>query len=73
MEDRKLSEKGMTEYIDNDFKSSNYTIILGIISKYNDARPKIPFFSKVAIRYMVKTLSNLGYQIKIKNIFNVDA
>lgn len=69
---RKLSEKGMTEYIDNDFKSSNYTIILGIISKYNDARPKIPFFSKVAIRYMVKTLSNLGYQIKIKNIFNVD-
>ena len=63
----------MTEYIDNDFKSSNYTIILGIISKYNDARPKIPFFSKVAIRYMVKTLSNLGDQIKIKNIFKVDA
>ena len=50
---QKLIEKGLSEYIDEDFKASNYTIVLGIISKYNEVRPKIPFFSKVAIRYTV--------------------
>ena len=68
----KLTEKGMSKYIDEDFKASNYTIVLGIISKYNEVRPKIPFFSKVAIRYTVKTLLNLGYRIQIKNIHNLD-
>lgn len=70
---QKLTEKGMADYIDNDFKPSNYTIVLGIISKYNEARPRIPFFSKVAIRYTVKTLLNLGYRIEIKNIHNLEA
>lgn len=69
---QKLIEKGLSEYIDEDFKASNYTIVLGIISKYNEVRPKIPFFSKVAIRYTVKTLLNLGYEIQIKNIHNLD-
>ena len=64
---------GLGVDIDNDFKPSNYTIVLGIISKYNEARPRIPFFSKVAIRYTVKTLLNLGYRIEIKNIHNLEA
>ena len=68
----KLQEKGFASYIDNNFKSSDYTIVLGIISKNNEQRPPIPFFSKVAIRYAIKTLSNLGYKVAIKNIYNED-
>ena len=64
----KLQEKGFGSYIDNDFKSNNYTIVLGIISKGKEPRPNIPFFSKVAIRYAAKTLSNLGYNVAIRNI-----
>lgn len=66
----KLQEKGYASYIDNNFKPSDYTIVLGIISKSTEQRPQIPFFSKVAIRYATKTLSNLGYNITIKNIYN---
>lgn len=66
----KLQEKGFGSYIDNDFKSNNYTIVLGIISKGKEPRPNIPFFSKVAIRYAAKTLSNLGYNVAIRNIHN---
>ena len=66
----KLQENGFVSYIDNGFKPSDYTIVLGIISKSNEQRPQIPFFSKVAIRYATKTLSNLGYNIAIRNIYN---
>lgn len=65
---RRLQEEGFASYIDNDFRSNNYTVVLGIISKGNEQRPQIPFFSKVAIRYATKTLSNLGYNVAIRNI-----
>ncbi len=64
----RLQEEGFASYIDNDFRSNNYTVVLGIISKGNEQRPQIPFFSKVAIRYATKTLSNLGYNVAIRNI-----
>lgn len=50
------------------FKPNEYTIIIGIINKYHDERPKIPFFSKVALRYTLKRMENLGYTVKLKNI-----
>lgn len=52
------------------FNSNNYKIILAIITKYNDSRPKIPFFSKVAIRYAIDGLKRKGYSVEIKNIFD---
>ncbi len=69
----RLQEEGFTSYIDNDFRSNNYTVVLGIISKGNEQRPQIPFFSKVAIRYATKTLSNLGYNVAIRNIHSEES
>ena len=54
----------------DDFNANQYTIILAIITKYTDERPKIPFFSKVSIQYAVDGLVRKGYNVKIKNIYN---
>lgn len=69
----RLQEEGFASYIDDDFRSNNYTVVLGIISKGNEQRPQIPFFSKVAIRYATKTLSNLGYNVAIRNIHSEES
>ena len=55
---------------ENDFRASDYTIILAIITRYNTERPHIPFFSKVAIRYAIDGLTRKNYMVKIKNIFD---
>ena len=52
----------------DNYKSSDYTIVIGIINKYHEERPKIPFFSKVALRYTIKRITNFGYKVEIKNI-----
>jgi len=44
------------------------TVILAIISKYDDERPPIPFFSKIALRYTVRRLRAYGCDIYLKNI-----
>lgn len=54
------------------FNSNEYTIILAIITNKNSDRPKIPFFSQVAIRYAIETLQKMGYEVKIKNIYNIN-
>ena len=54
-----------------DFKPNNYTIIIGIINSYNDERPKIPFFSKVSLRYTINYMKNIGYNVQLKNINKV--
>lgn len=69
----RIQEEGFASYIDDDFRSNNYTVVLGIISKGNEQRPQIPFFSKVAIRYATKTLSNLGYNVAIRNIHSEES
>ena len=51
-----------------DFRPSDYTIIIGIINKYHDERPKIPFFSKVSLGYTIKSMRNYGYKVELKNI-----
>ena len=67
----KLRENNITNLIEDNFDASNYTIILGIINKYQDERPKIPFFSKVSIKYAAQLIKNLGYGFEIKNIKKV--
>lgn len=53
---------------DNRFFPSNYEIIYLIITKKKDERPKIPFFSKVVLMYIVKTLRGYGYKVSLKNV-----
>ncbi len=65
----KANKKIGKDYFQKDFKSSDYTIILGIITNKMDERPKIPFFSKVAIKYLVQDLTKMGYKVKLKNIY----
>lgn len=52
----------------DDFIPNIYTVVLAIITKTNDERPKIPFFSKVSIQYAIDGLRRKGYKVKIKNI-----
>ena len=58
------------EVFDERFSSKDYTIILAIITNKDIDRPKIPFFSKVSIRYAIDGLQRKGYKVKIANIFN---
>lgn len=64
----KMKEKGFKISFPEQYSTSDYTIIIGIINKYEDERPKIPFFSKVSIRYTINSLKRLGYKVKLKNI-----
>ena len=43
-------------------------VILGIISKVDSERPRIPFFSKVALKYAKQRLEMDGCKLSIKNI-----
>lgn len=49
-------------HVDRNFTSSNYTIVYAIICKGDARRPRIPFFSRVAIRHAVKTIKQLNYK-----------
>lgn len=64
----KLNSFGWNDCIDANFDPTRYTIVIGIINKYNDERPRIPFFSRVSIRFASKTIRNMGYNICLKNI-----
>ena len=66
---RNEANKKMGQIIfDDDFMPSIYTVVLAIITKNFDKRPKIPFFSKVSIQYAIDGLRRKGYKVKIKNI-----
>jgi uncharacterized protein (TIGR04141 family) len=65
----KLSSLKYDDYIDDKFDSRNYTIVLGVITNKISDRPHIPFFSKVSIRYLVKSLNRLDYNFEIANIY----
>lgn len=58
------------DYFKNDFDPREYTIVLGVITKYRSERPKIPFFSKVAIKYLMQDLQKMKYNVRIANIYN---
>lgn len=66
----RANEKIGTNYFKKDFQESDYTVVLGIITNKEGEKPKIPFFSKVAIKYLVQELNKMGYKIELKNILN---
>lgn len=65
---QKMLAAGEPDCISEPFRSSEYEIIIAIINKFQDERPKIPFFSKVAICFATTSMKNLGYNVKLKNI-----
>ena len=64
----KMKQCKFDRVLPDNYKSSDYAIVIGIINKYHEERPKIPFFSKVALRYTIKRITNFGYKVEIKNI-----
>lgn len=66
----KMAENGCPDVIPERFNSSDYEIVIAIINKFTEERPKIPFFSKVAICYTVNTIRNFGFKVSLKNIKN---
>ena len=67
MVNQKLRDNKL-ELLPTEFNSSNYTVVLAIINRYKEERPKIPFFSKVSIRFTARLIKNMGYNVCIKNI-----
>ena len=65
---QKMCAAGESDCISEPFRSSDYEIVIAIINKFRDERPKIPFFSKVAICFAATNMKNLGYSVKLKNI-----
>lgn len=64
----KMNKFKFDKRLPTNFKATDYTVIIGIINKYHDERPKIPFFSKVSLRYTINSIKNLGYKVQLKNI-----
>jgi uncharacterized protein (TIGR04141 family) len=64
----KLKNFKYDAFVDKKFNSNSYKVVIAIINKFTSERPKIPFFSRVSIRYAVRAISNLGYKVEIKNI-----
>lgn len=67
----KMNELKIDYHLPEDFNPSNYNVVLGIITRSGNtnSRPKIPFFSKVSIKYAKEVIErNLGYKMFIKNI-----
>lgn len=68
---KKVNEKLESQFGNrflSEFNPTNYTIVVGIINKYHEERPKIPFFSKVSLGYTIKRMRNFGYKVELKNI-----
>ncbi|MEG0426942.1 MAG: TIGR04141 family sporadically distributed protein [Akkermansia sp.] len=67
----KLNEKleiGWIVPTDTKIKIDEYEVVFGIISKINEERPSIPFFSKITFKNIASTLSNFGYKVSLKRI-----
>lgn len=58
------------KFPNNYFDPSDYEIVYGIISKYTDERPHIPFFSMVVFNDVYHTLTRFGYRVSLKTILN---
>lgn len=67
----KMLAEGYPDVITDSFNSTDYEVVIAIINKFTEARPKIPFFSKVAICFTVKNIQHYGFKVSIKNIINI--
>lgn len=56
---------------DKRIKIDEYEVVFGIISKNNEERPSIPFFSKITFKNIASTLSNYGYKVSLKRILDI--
>ena len=65
---QKMLAAGEPDCIIEPFISSEYEIVIAIINKFHEERPKIPFFSKVAVCFATTNMKHLGYRVKLKNI-----
>lgn len=65
---KKAIDGGEGDVIQEPFNSQDYEIVLAIINKFDNPRPKIPFFSEVSLCYTATNIRNLGYAVSIKNI-----
>lgn len=54
----------------NPFNPRLFEVVYGIISKYRDSRPHIPFFSMVVFHDVFQTLRSFGYTVSLKAIYN---
>lgn len=52
----------------DDFRANRYSIVFAVMSKEDNDRPSMPFFSKVILRDTVKSLRAFGYQVYLNNI-----
>ncbi len=63
---KEQSKKRQFQIKDSDTK--DITVILAILSDFEEDHPPIPFFSKIAIRYAQRRLQAFGCKVFIKNI-----
>ena len=66
-ESKKYSDYKFPESTKN-FNAKDYEIVYGIITEKSGAKPHIPFFSKIALKHIYKTLTAFGYTVTIKNV-----
>ena len=64
----KMQEDGYRGAVPEPYHASDYEIVIAIINRFTEVRPKIPFFSKVAMCFTATNIRNLGYSLTIKNI-----
>ena len=64
----KMQEDGYDGAVPEPYHASDYEIIIAIINRFTEVRPKIPFFSKVAMCFAATNICNLGYSLTLKNI-----
>ena len=64
----KMQEDGYRGAVPEPYHASDYEIVIAIINRFTEVRPKIPFFSKVAMCFAATNIRNLGYSLTLKNI-----
>lgn len=64
----KMQEEGYRGAVPEPYHASDYEIVIAIINRFTEVRPKIPFFSKVAMCFTATNIRNLGYSLTLKNI-----
>lgn len=58
----------LVDQANNYFHREDYEIVYAIITDTADARPSIPFFSKVAFRHVCRRLLDYGYHVSLMKI-----
>lgn len=68
---QKVHEVSGEYSFEDNLNPRDYTVIIAIIDKYDDEIPRLPFFSKVSIRYAAQRIRAFGYNVEILKIQNI--